>query len=385
MLDLHHSSGIRSSVLLEASPLDNGHATRGIGRYAAGVIYGLEQIENHPPVRIVRQVEGIDPIRLPRIVPSEPWGNLTTSWKLLDRFERALPELLGRSGANVLHLLEPLIIPRPRPGLRMVATVQDLIPLLRPEHRIRRRQDWGRAWWHYHKTFLGRLARLDRIIVPSMAVAEDVAAVPGVERERIVVIHHGADEARVPTTSCEGGDRSIPSSPFFLFVGAADKRKNIENVIRALVRSGLPHKLVLAGRLGDSNVTRLQECAVDAGAFDRLVLTGFVDDAQLSALYRRADALVFPSLAEGFGLPVVEAMREECPVITSSTGCLPEVAGDAGLLVDPVDVGSIARAMRRVAEDESLRDDLRRRGKIRAGEFRWRNAVERIVEVWNEL
>jgi glycosyltransferase involved in cell wall biosynthesis len=331
---------------------------------------------------VLRQTRPSSDSGLRVVLPGKPWPGVTTAWQQVGKLERALPDLLEQTKASVLHLMDPLVCPRPRPGLKIVATLYDLIPLIVPEHRIGWREDFGRVRWHYHRTFLRRLASVDALIVLSNAVADDLVEHLGVERSRIHVIPPGADEA--PLVGGADGSTGI-SEPYFLFVGAAEKRKNVDSVIKALAFSKLPHKLVLAGKLGRGNADRLMGTAAHCGISDRVVLTGFVSDAELASLYRRADALVFPSLSEGYGLPVLEAMREECPVLTSNRGSLSEAAADAAVLVDPTSMEAIADGLGRVAQDPSLRAQLRALGVDRCRQLTWDAAAQAIRAVWMDV
>jgi glycosyltransferase involved in cell wall biosynthesis len=372
-------------VLLDAGALDNGHATRGIGRYASGVLLGLSRLDPPFELDVLRQTCGQNTSSQRRIVPGNPWPGLTTGWKLSRRLGLLLPKLESRTDARILHLLDPLAIPRRRAGWKISVTVHDLIPLLVEEQRVKWSDDWGIARWHYHRVFLRRIASADAVVTPSEAVAEDMVRHLGIPRGRISVILHGADEAPMELAENVAVPPDPGPLPYFLFVGAAELRKNLDRVILALASSGLPHRLVLAGKPGRGNLERLRETAHRAGVAERLLPLGFVSDDALRSLYEGADGLMFPSLAEGFGLPVIEAMREGCPVLTSNMGCLPEAAGNAGLLVDPLDVGAIAHGMRRLAGETSLRDELRRLGRERCRELRWSDAARRLVEVWKSL
>jgi len=170
---------------------------------------------------------------------------------------------------------------------------------------------------------------------------------------------------------------------FVLFVGGLNPLKNFSNLLRAYqkIEGQVEHALVAVGFLRwkfAEDVARIEELGLES----RVVRTGFVPDEDLPAIYNLADALLLPSLYEGFGIPVLEAMASGCPVITSTTGCTPEVAGDAALLVNPRDVDDIAHAILRVLSDSALRTRLIERGLDRAAEFSWRRAAEESLRVY---
>jgi glycosyltransferase involved in cell wall biosynthesis len=166
-----------------------------------------------------------------------------------------------------------------------------------------------------------------------------------------------------------------------------EPRKNLEGLLRAFARAkkaGIPHTLVIAGARGwgDSRLAPLPEAL---GISDSVIFTGFVEDDDLPHLYGNADFFVYPSLYEGFGLPVLEAMACGTPVITANTSSIPEVAGDAALLVDPRSEMELAAAMVQLAGDPGLRADLGRRGGSQAARFSCERTVGETLAVYEDL
>jgi glycosyltransferase involved in cell wall biosynthesis len=234
--------------------------------------------------------------------------------------------------------------------------------------------------WHN-----ARVAR--RIVADSQATARDLVAHFGVPPERIRVAYLGGPS--VPEAPPEPIDRSrfgLPSR-YFLFVGTLQPRKNLGRVLRAFARLGGTDAdsvgLALAGAagLGSPDLRRQVD---ELGIAERVRWLGYVAEGDLPGLYAGATAFVFPSLYEGFGLPVVEAMAWGTPVITSSVSSLPEVAGDAAVLVDPYDVDGLARAMQRLLDDACLRDSLIAAGRQRARRFTWERCAEDVEAVFDE-
>ena len=225
--------------------------------------------------------------------------------------------------------------------------------------------------------------RATRVLADSKATARDLAAFYRVPPEKVTVVYPGVDETLAPVTSAErlAAVRQRYGLPerYLLFLGTLQPRKNVARLVQAYARwraqtSAPDVALVLAGQRG-----WLYDPAWTAGV-EGVILTGYVDDADIPALYSGALALVFPSLYEGFGFPVLEAMRCGTPVIASATSSLPEVAGDAALLVDPRDVDAIAQAMARVVGDAALRAELSARGHAQARRFNWARAAERTLQ-----
>lgn len=214
------------------------------------------------------------------------------------------------------------------------------------------------------------VSRSDVIICVSRFTADQVRDLLAVDEARIRVVHHGVRARPLP---------DVPREPVALFVGAVQRRKNVARIVRAFRALPADWKLVIAGAAGFGAAEAM--AAIDESpARDRIEVTGYVSDAELTRLYARASLCVFPSLDEGFGMPVLEAMAAGVAVITSNRSALLEVAGDAALLVDPQREEEIASAMTVLAGDAAKREELQRRGKERAQHFTWRKAVD---ETWS--
>lgn len=223
--------------------------------------------------------------------------------------------------------------------------------------------------------------RSDLIIAVSAFTARQVEQLLHVEPSRIRVIHHGAHPLPLPT-------RTVPREPVILTVGAIQRRKNIVRLVEAFEQTIPGWKLILAGSFGFDSEAARERIERSSRKHDIQVL-GYVTASKLEELYQRASILAFPSLDEGFGMPVLDAMARGVPVLTSNVSALPEVAGgDAGgaaLLVDPTDVRSIADGLGRLASDTALRDRLVHAGTARAKEFTWEKSVEATWRVYQEL
>ena len=218
--------------------------------------------------------------------------------------------------------------------------------------------------------------RSDLIIAVSRFTAGQVEEFLGVEAARIRVIPHGVHVPALP---------NLPRQNLVLFVGAIQRRKNIRALVRAFERMPASWRLALAGAadgFGAAEELRAIDGSPRKGDIDVL---GYVTRTEIEALYRRARIFAFPSLDEGFGMPVLDAMANSVPVVTSQRSALPEVAGDAALLVNPEDPEEIATALVRLASDPALCEDLARRGRERVLLFSWESALARTWEVYEEL
>jgi glycosyltransferase involved in cell wall biosynthesis len=279
-----------------------------------------------------------------------------------------LPRLLRRrEGVGLVHSPDSFLpLARGCPG---VLTVHDLGFEAIPGDMPRRTE-------LKYRTLLRAGARsAQRVICPSRFTAADVVARYGVPEERIRVIPEAP--------ALPAGDEVPPDGPYVLAAGDLRPKKNLAVLIaayRQLRRDGLPHRLVLAGAdLGLGGELRSQTGG------EPVELTGFVSDARLDALIRGAAALVVPSLYEGFGLIVLEAMARGCPVLLARAGALPETGGDAAVYFDPADPGELAARLRAVLDDPAELARLGAAGRAHAARFSWEQTAAATAAVYQEL
>jgi glycosyltransferase involved in cell wall biosynthesis len=212
------------------------------------------------------------------------------------------------------------------------------------------------------------LVKATKIVAVSETAKRSTISHLGISPHKIQVIYNGF----IPLPLGERVE-NLPEK-FFLFAGVLKERKNVHGVIRSFAvfaQTNTDYMLLIAGKTGSAYAESAQKLAEDLNIKDRVRFVGYVRDGELRYLYSKALALVFPSFIEGFGMPVLEAMDIGLPVITSNTGALAEVAGNAALLVNPHNESDIARAMLQMAEDQHLRDMYIEKGKKRAAEFSW--------------
>jgi len=219
--------------------------------------------------------------------------------------------------------------------------------------------------------------RSDLLIAVSEFTARQVSDVLNIERARIRVIPHGvAAPANAP---------EIAREEIVLFVGALQTRKNVGRLVEAFETLSRPWRLVLAGAPSGYQAEQILDRIKASPARERIEVTGYITREKLNDLFARASIFAFPSLDEGFGIPVLEAMAWGLPVITSNSSALLELGRNAALLVDPLSVQEIAAALSSLAESTSLRETLAAAGKLRAREFTWKRAVEKTYAVYSEL
>lgn len=352
-------------------------ATRtGTERYSLEVIGALAQIDRLTPYTLY--CNGV-PAALPRVGPNVrlhnmPFSRLWTHARLSWEMRWNPPDVLFVP-AHVVPLRHPP---------RTVVTIHDLGYLYFPHaHTARRRIEL-----HLSTRWSARVA--SHIIAISHATRAALVSHYGIAPHKITVIHHGVAPSFHPITDTATltavRARYGMGGPYLLYVGTIQPRKNLVRLIDAFAQA-IQHgamdegvSLVIAGKRGWLTQA-IERRAAEQGIAQRVHLTGYVDDADLPALLSGALAFVFPSLYEGFGMPVLEAMACGTPVLTSTTSSLPEVAGDAALLVPPHDTAALAEALAQLVSDAALRDSLRERGTEWAKQFTWKRCAEQTRAV----
>jgi glycosyltransferase involved in cell wall biosynthesis len=279
---------------------------------------------------------------------------------------RLLAEPLGPRGADLFHGLNQRL---PRiPMRRAIATFHDLFVMTgeysTPEFRAR-----------FTAQARDAALRADAVIAVSEFTRSQVISLLGVAPAKVYVVHHGIRKFAGPGAAPSGREKVI------LNVGALQKRKNIVRLVEAFETLAPPWQLVLAGSNGYGAAEILARIE-NSPARGRIRVTGYVSAADLEGWYSRAAIFAFPSLDEGFGMPVLEAMASGVPVITSNRSALPEVVGDAALLVDPVHSEAIGQALRDLTLNLDLCLELARRGTARARDFTWQKAVRETWDVY---
>jgi len=217
--------------------------------------------------------------------------------------------------------------------------------------------------------------RSERIIAVSQFTARQVTGLLGIDQARVCVVHHGVRVSVAPT---------LLRQKIVLHVGAIQHRKNLARLVEAFESVDHEWQLVLAGSAG-YGAAQIQARIDAARSRDRIRVLGYVTQSELAAWYARATLFAFPSLDEGFGMPVLEAMAAGVPVIASNRSAIPEVAGDAAWLINPEDAGELAHALVELTRNPGRREELARRGLQRAAQFTWDEAVRKTWQVYCEL
>ncbi|GAC1474684.1 MAG: glycosyltransferase family 1 protein [Chloroflexota bacterium] len=295
---------------------------------------------------------------------------------------------LASRNADLLHSLyfaAPIIAAGP-----FIVTIHDLIPLVLPGYHR------GRASALYARLMQHAVSRAEQIVTVSEYSAEDIVRVLGVRRDRVRVTYEAADRRFDPIVIPGELERlreryAIPER-YVLYIGGAEKRKNIETLVRAWATvagsfTGEDMRLVIVARFPppDALYPDIPRLVRDLEVSTSVRLLSGVNECDKPAMYRHALALCFPSSYEGFGLTPLEAMASGTPVIVSRATSLPEVVGDAGILIEPTDIGAWAEAIMTVIDSESVRRGMTRTGLARAALFSWSDTARQTADVYRQV
>lgn len=352
----------------------------GIGTYTRNLIRELAEIDGENNYLLLTGAQGKKALRgLPEnfrvVVQRSPVYSLrevfAMSWQLL------------RLRVDLYHATH-YVLPGWVPG-RVVVTIHDVIHLLYPEF-LPNRLAFIYAQWMIRRS----LQRGDRIIAVSRTTRRDLMKYFRVDGGKIEVVYNGIEDdlrQEVGSDELERWMRNLGlERPYLLFVGNAEKpHKNLDNVVKAYAKAlqiqDFPHPLVCVGDRAGVEF-KIRQRAEQLGIGGRVLLLGHVAQEALPAIYHGASLFLYPTLYEGFGLPVVEAMSAGLPVITSNTSALKEVAAGYADLVNPLDVDGMAKAIVRCVCDADHRESLRKLGRRRSREFDWRRAAERTLAIY---
>lgn len=343
-------------IAIDISPLSSGHKVRGVGSYVSLIKNNIEKFDKKNKYIF---------------------------------FEGKVP-----SGVDIVHYpyFDPFFTMLPiNKKVKTVVTVHDIIPIVHKKHfpsGIKASLKW--------KLNKHLLRNVDRIIVDSNASKEDVVEIIGVKEKKVKVVYLAADSVfkRLDTkyeTLNTKNKFGLPDK-FVLYVGDATWNKNLPRLVDAVKKSDL--KLVLVGKVWEQDLKNvspnpwnsdLRKVLKEIDGDNRFTRLGFVSDEDIVKIYNLAKVLMMPSLDEGFGLPVLEAMSCGCPVITSREGSLPEVGGEAVLYIDANSSDAIAEGIKEVWDNSKLREELSKKGLLQAKKFSIEKTIRDTISVYNKL
>jgi len=354
----------------------------GIGTYIRNLLRHLSRVDRETEFVLLSRPEDRD--ALARLgenfrAVAEKAGNYSVSeqWRV--------PLALRRERVELFHA--PHYVLPPLVTCRSVVTIHDCIHLMFPQYLPNRF-----AFLYARGSIAAASRRATRVLTVSESSKRDILRFVDTPPEKIDVIYNAYDE-RFAVEPCEQDvvrvrERYQLRDPFVLYAGNVKPHKNLGRLIEAfdlVRRQGLDNlKLVL---IGDdiSKYAALRRAVHQHQLHQHVRFLGYLPEETLAVMYRLASVFVFPSLYEGFGLPPLEAMASGTPVVTSNMSSLPEVTGDAAVLVDPYDPRAIADGIYRVITDEALRRDLRARGLARAKQFSWEASVRRVRDIYGQV
>jgi glycosyltransferase involved in cell wall biosynthesis len=362
---------IPNNFLFDATPLDMDTSKRGIGSYVFTLLNYLEKgNSNFVSLRF----------RKSNLLSSRelvfPLGNLSERY-LWAANASYLPRFVRKNKIDLFHSTHPYTTIYSK-KYKTVATVHDLIPLIFYKEIL------GEKWYNAklsYQYYLNNLKKVSHIIAVSHTTKDDCIKLLGINEDKITVVYEAVDNNRFfKISDSERLNKVIAKyvlpDKFFLYVGGLDFRKNYERMLNAFINISekIPEHLVMVGAWG-TNINLLKH--------NKVHYLNFVSVEDLVSLYSLATGLIFPSLYEGFGIPVLEAFNCECAVLCSNNSSLAEIAGNAALLVDPYSVGDIARGIERLSCDQSFRKELVESGLIRAKCFSLEKMYKETFDVYD--
>jgi glycosyltransferase involved in cell wall biosynthesis len=362
----------------------------GIGRYTRELIYALVRADKTtdyhlfsakqpPTLPVPDPIPSGDNISYHQAPLSERW-----LYRLWYRLKLPLPVQLMTGQLDLFHSPD-FVLPPVRNDIPTIVTVHDL------------------SFVHYPKTFTPALVnylnnvvpwsveRATHILADSQATKDDLMNIWGVTAEKVTVLYSGVSGRFRPVTnnkqlSAVRQKYDIGDAPYLVSVSTLQPRKNFQMLIRAFkpVAAEQPHNLIIAGGKGWLYEEMLAEVEKQ-GLEGRVKFIGFVADGDLPALYSEASLMVFPSLYEGFGLPLLEAMACGVPVLSSNSSCLPEVAGEAAVLLPPTDQDAWSQSMNDLLSNSSQRARMVAAGFLQARKFTWKKAAVQLQAIYQSL
>lgn len=352
----------------------------GIGRYTYNLVQALAKaapedsfvlLHNPKLVNTRYDLETLQSPNLEIVAIEVPTFSLAEQWRL--------PSIVRGLRLDLFHspyYLKPYLLPCPS-----VVTIYDLIPRLYPEYV----SPGARVIFEMAIRLAIVTSRL--VISVSQSAKEDLVRLLGVPPSKVWGTPLGVDSQFKPVNEKAifnlRQKHDLPGG-YILYLGTNKPHKNLVRLVGAFAKAKTERKLVLAGK-EDPLYSEAHEVTKQLGLQDRVVFLGQVSEDDLPALYSGAALFVFPSLYEGFGLPLLEAMACGVPVISSSTSSLPEIAGQAAVMVDPLDLSQLARALERVLGDSNLRASMREEGLEQAAQFSWERTAKETLAVYHQV
>lgn len=360
----------------------------GIGRLTRDLIAALAQIDISSEYKLF--VSGATSSELPPpLAPNFQWKptRIHPKWlaRIWHRMKLPVPVQVFLGKVDLFHATD-FVLPPTLPATKTIVTVHDLSFMRVPDAASPKLKA-------YLEMVVPRSVRqATYVIADSQATKNDLVDLYEILPDKISVLLSGIDSRYKPINSRSSlltmrNKYKIGDIPYLFSIGTIQPRKNYSRVIQALRllrKRGYDLHLVIAGGKGWLE-DEMYKTLDDTQMHDYVHLIGFVDEADISALYSGAECVVFPSLYEGFGFPVLEGMACGTPIVTSNVSSLPEVAGDAALMVDPYSVEEIANAVQKILDDSTLKTTLIERGLKQSAKFTWENSARQLLDIYRQV
>ncbi|HOJ33541.1 MAG TPA: glycosyltransferase family 1 protein [Candidatus Hydrogenedentes bacterium] len=342
-------------------------------------------LDSYPHIELHGFSSGMNRANNPILPKLKSWKHVPIPTRLLYQVWRllGLPRVDKMfSGLDLFHATNYFLPPVKK--CKRIVTIYDLVFIRYPEFCS------PKIVGPFHRSVIRFAREADAVVTCSESSKQELMELANIPSERIFVAYGGVPEdLRFPRREEAVAllqERYGVHVPFILYVGTLEPRKNVVGLLEAFLKvaGDLPHSLVLVGAVGwktEPFFERLERTSHR----ERVVLPGYVPAADLPLFYAAADVFLFPSFYEGFGLPVVEAFAAGCPVIASNRSSLPEVVGDAGILVNPEDHDALAAAIRSVVSDAAIRKILSEKGKARASQFTWARSTQTLFQAYQKV
>jgi glycosyltransferase involved in cell wall biosynthesis len=354
----------------------------GMDQYAQQILLALKELAPEHRYVLIDHRRQSDPFREQfeqLVIPLPKPPAAVSRWNLIE-----VPRVLSRFDL----VFSPGLYGPPRlpAGVKGVMVVHDLVRYLFPDFFVFNLMQKMLDRWAYPRM----LRNYQHLITVSESTKQDLIRLFHIPAAKTTVTHHGAGPEFHPADDLEGPAGLLRTynltAPFILFLGTLEPRKNLTTLIQALasLKDKIPHSLVLVGQKGWL-WEEIFEAVTKHGLQERVHWTGYIPDEDRVLFYNAADFLVYPSWYEGFGMPLLEAMQSGCPVIASGVSSLPEVIGEAGLLIDPGNVEDLSQAILRMATEPGLKEHFREAGLIRARHFSWEGSARKTLEVFEAV
>ena len=355
----------------------------GLGRYTYEVVKALLEIECDFDFTIYSSSSELkrlfpDKVMSVSSITSPSLGYKGHLMRLL-WLQTILPFKLKKQRASLFY--SPVAEGILNPPLKQVITIYDFIHLKFPEMYSQKKY-----YYYYNYTLPIILRNSQAIVCISENTKKDLLSFYGIKDKPIYVIYEGFDKQRFYPRDKGVMYKRYGLKKYLLYIGDLKPYKNLERSLEAFAMLGLKDYIfVIGGRKDPRYYPRIKSKVEELSLQDRVLFLGYVHEEDLPHLYSEAEAFIFPSLYEGFGLPPLEAMACGCPVLTSNVASLPEVCGDAAFYVDPYNTEAIAEGMYKILTDEKLKKELIRKGLERVKLFSWKNAAMQLIKVFEEV